>query len=174
MGKDRSLTLADWDELLDLGGVLEGLAAGRFGPDEARERLGASREVYPGLGLDYIRVLEAFEGVVGEVEDAIRKQNAALGVFNSQVEELAGGFSWDSSRLMTEAERGAFEDFRKDVEREAADRAAAARAAEEEAEMLEAELESLQAELESAQGEVESIQDQIDDVMDELDSLGDE
>jgi hypothetical protein len=169
---DLSLTFDDWDELLGLGGVLDGLAEGRYGPAEARDRL-ARREVYPGIGLDYVRAINAFEDVVVQIEAAIASQNRALDRFNSSTEEIGETFRYDRERLLTAAERAAFEEVRRRVELEAAVLAAEAQQREWEIEELELQLEDLQQQLEDVGREIEAVLADIESVQNELDELDD-
>src|SRR5262245_23029038 len=119
MSDARSLTLDDWGELLSLDGVLDDLAEGRIGPAEVRHRLAARREVYPGVGLDYVRALDAFAQIVGRIEVAIAQQNEALDTFNSSSRGIGETFSFDRTRLLTAAERAAFDVLRAGIERDA-------------------------------------------------------
>lgn len=165
------LTLEDWDELLELEQLIPQLTAGELRPAEARIQLNLRRAAYPGVGLDYVRVIEAFGQVVDEVEEAVGEQNKALDALNASIGEQGETFSFDRTRLLTVDEREELEELQEDFEREQEDRESEARNAEEEAEMMEAELESLQEEAESLQGEAEGIEAEIEALVEELESM---
>lgn len=169
------LTLEDWDEVLALERLIPRLTAGELRPAEARIQLNLRRAAYPGVRLDYVRVIEAFGKVVDQVQEAVEEQNKALNALNASIGEMGETFSYDPTRLLTAEEREALHQLQEDFKREKEDRESEARNDEEEAEMMEQELESLQEEAESLAGEAEGIEAEIEGLIEALESMeGDE
>ena len=162
------ITLDDWDEILDLGGLTRALAYGDYGPERAREILAARRAVYPGVQLDYVRVLDAFGQFVDKVGEALDKQNDALDAYNENVSQYGAHFDFDRSRLLTQAERDAFSDFQIALDREVRKAAEEANGSSEDEE-ADAEIDDPESEAEDIQNQMDDLQGQIDDLQDTID-----
>lgn len=171
MAAGPGLTLDDWAEILGLDGLTANLIAGEMSPGQARQLLASRRDVYPGVQLDYVRVLDAFGDFVAKVEEAIAEQNAALARFNASMADVGETFRFDPTRLLTVQERGDLERLQSDFKRQAEDQQSAARRQGEEAEAIEEEIESLQAEMEDLEGDAEDLQEQIEDLVEEIESM---
>ncbi len=154
-----ALTLADWDEILGLGGLAQQLQAGLRSPADGLALLAQRRPVYPNVALDYIRPLDAMEALCARVQLAVEEQNIDLDALNDALTEAdLPRFDYDWRRLLRADERDAVQSLQRRLQ----DAAEEAERSAEEAEDLAHELEEQERALEDEAIEAEDQQEALE------------